>query len=181
MKEIVADAIRFYYGQGNDSLYLERSQSPLAVAEIIRGTLREFNVMVQLESEPIAPGYEVQVSFGTYARGAFDAEFVSTILVSKLVEVFHVVHFFSVKNRHEQRVEPTLDGYGGTGFIMPQFDMHEALRERLIARGYTELDLADMEEIIPTLSFPEDVTIFGRQVSVQVALFRDLRRLCPED
>jgi hypothetical protein len=145
------------------------------------GRTKDFNVVVELESDPYWPAYDAQVSFGTYTRRSFEAEFVSTLYVSKLVKIFHVTHFFSVKNCHEQRVEPTLLGDWGTGLIMPQFNMHESLSQQLTSRGYTELDLLDMREIIPTLSFPEGVTIFGRQVSVQYALFHDLRGLCPED
>lgn len=89
-------------------------------------------------------------------------------------------HGFSVENRHDERVAPTLDGISNTGYIMRQFNVHGALSQEL-TRGYKDLDFPDMREIIPTLSFSEDVTIFGRQVSVEYALFHDLRGLCPKD
>jgi hypothetical protein len=181
MKDIVADAIRFYFQEDNDSVFLERCRAPLDVADLINTTVAEFDAKILVQSSVYGPRYKLQVGFGTYRRDLFEAEFVTEIVVSKLVKLFNVLHAFSVENRHEQRVEPTLDGTGNTGFIMKQFEFHEALSQRLIERGYTELDHADMKEVIPTLSMPEDVTIFGRQVTVWFALFHDLRRLCPED
>ena len=181
MQDAVKDAIRFYYEQSNDDVYLGRCRQSLDVTAVISTILDEFDAEVDFESNPFWPSYQAQLSFGEYAQDMFVAEFRTTLLVSKLARLFHVFHAFSVKNNHELRVAPSLRGFAGTGYIIPQFNMHEVLRERLTALGYIELDLADMEEIIPTLSFPEGVTIFGRQVSVQVALFDDLRGLCPAD
>jgi hypothetical protein len=183
MKDIVEEAIRFYYDEPHDEEYLERCRGPLDVADVVASAAAEFAEEVQTPDPYWAfwPAYKVKADFGTCRKRDFEAEFESTILVSKLVKFFHVTHYFSVENRYGKRVAPTLDGYSGMGYIMPQFNMHETLRERLTERGYAELDLADMEEIVPALSFPEGVTIFGRQVSIQYALFHDLRGLCPQD
>jgi hypothetical protein len=181
MKDIVVDAIRFYFEENHDSAFLERCQAPLDVADLINSTVAELGAEIRVQSSVYGPHYSLQVGFGTCRRDLFEAEFVTEILVSKLAKLFNVLHAFSVENRHEQRVEPTLDGIGNTGFIMKQFELHEALSQRLTDRGYTELDRADMDEVIPTLAMPEDVKIFGRQVTVSFALFHDLRGLCPED
>jgi hypothetical protein len=183
MNDLVADAIRFYYQDKNDVAYLERCRAPLEIADVIMATLTAFSQNVRLpgDSWAIWPAYEARVNFGTYTRDRVVAEFDTELLVSKLARVFHVRHGFSVENHHEERVEPTLFGYGNTGYTKEQFNLHEMLRQRLTACGYTELDLADMDEVVPTLAFPEGVTIFGRQVSVRYALFHDLRGLCPAD
>lgn len=183
MKQIVADAIRFYYEENNDAVYLVRCKESLDVADVVATTAAEFSQEVSLPDSywSFWPAYKVRVGFPTCSRGLFEAEFATEIFVSKLVRVFHVRHLFSVENQHERRIAPALDGYGNTGYIMSQFDMHEVVRERLAAHHYTELDLADMDEVIPSLSFPPDVTIFGRQVRVEFALFHDLLGLCPDE
>ena len=181
MKQLVADAIRFFYQDSHDVIYRERCQAPLDVTGVVDASVAEFGVEFDIESGLFWPAYEMQVSFGPYHRGIFEAEFRTTISISKLAKLFHVFHSFTVENQHEERVLPELDGYGNTGFIKKQFNLHEMLRQRLAECGYTELDLADMDEVVPALSFPEGVTIFGRQVSVRYALFHDLRGLCPAD
>jgi hypothetical protein len=182
VKDIIADAVRFYYEEGNDEIYVQRCREALDVADVVGTTAAEFAEDVYVPNEDAFwPAHEVWPLFGTFTRGVFEAEFQSQVYISKLARLFHVSHAFSVKNCHEQRVAPTLDGYGNTGYVMRQFDMHETLRQRLTERDYAELDLADMDEIVPGLSFPGGVTIFGRQVSVRYALFHDLRGLCSQD
>lgn len=179
-RAIVSDAIRFYYEEKNDASYLERCQAPLQVAGEVASIVAGSGAEIDFESDPFWPAYTAQLRFETCREGSFIASFTSTIAISKLGTLFHVAHFFEVENHHHERVEPSLFGHGNTGYIMKQLELHEALRQRLVGKGYTELDLADMAEVLPSLSFPEGVTLFGRQVSVEFALFHDLRGLCPE-
>lgn len=181
MKDIVKDAIHFYYEQSNERAYLERCRSESDTPQIILATATLHGAGLDFSSAPGGPAYRIQVSFGICARGLFVAEFTTSIVVSKLAPLFNILHSFSVENRHERPSEPTLDGYAGTGFIVPQMDLHTALCEQLTERGYTELELADMDEVVPTLSPPRDASVFGRQVTVQFALFYDLLGLCSAD
>jgi hypothetical protein len=181
MKDIVLDAVRKYHERGDDAAYLEQCHSLLHVTDLVYTIAVEFAEEVELEPERVGPGKRVWARFGTCRRDLFVAEFDTEIRISKLASVFHVLHGFTVANQHLERVEPNLFGYGNTGYIKGQFQLHEAITQRLTERGYTELTLADMEEVIPSLSFLEGVTIFGPQVKVEHALFQDFRGLCPED
>jgi hypothetical protein len=151
------------------------------VANTVLATAKKFALTCEAEPASVQPDKKIRAKFGTYSRRLFVAEFDTEIRISKLANVFHVLHGFTVENQHENRLLTELDGYGNTGYIKRQFRLHEAITQLLTERGYTELTLADMEEVIPSLSFLEGVTIFGPQVKVEHALFQDFRGLCPQD
>lgn len=183
MIQVVQDTLRRFYQQHDHETYLRRCRQALDVAELVVDIVQGYSTeSIDVLDYGIWPAWEVRTRFPTYRRGAFAARFDTTIKISKIAKLFHVLHGFDVENRHVTRVAPTLDGYGDIGYISCQFQLHEKVRDALVERGYAELDLADMEEIIPELSFPESVTIFGRQVSVEYALFHDVvLGLCVND
>lgn len=176
MKPIVADTIRFYYEEPNDALYLERCRAHLDILDLVTRTAASLGVEVEVESDPVAPAYKIWVSFGTFVQGFFVAEFDTEIVVSKLAKVFHLRHGFTVENCHDERVTPSLDGYGNTGYIKKQLRLHVALTRQLADSGYIELELADMEEIIAAM--PSLGGIAGAHVRVEHVLFQDMRGLC---
>ncbi|CAI8708686.1 MULTISPECIES: hypothetical protein [Bacillus] len=46
--------------------------------------------------------------------------------------------------------------------------------------GYTDLSYAEINEVVEGVQFPEGVTLFGPQVTVEYALFHDVLDICPD-
>jgi hypothetical protein len=52
--------------------------------------------------------------------------------------------------------------------------MHNRLTEYLKHQGYMELSFSEMNEVIFEIPMPQEVKIFGEQLTVETALFRDV-------
>jgi len=75
---------------------------------------------------------------------------------------------------------PTLDGSSPRPLIMQQADLDNHIAAALEGAGFSRLSYAEFNEVVCSLSFPSNVTIFGPQVTVEYALFHDLLGLCAD-
>lgn len=114
-------------------------------------------------------------------KGAFHAEFETHLKISKLAPVFHIHHEFGVRNADDERVVPTLGGFGGQPYNLTQFRIEEEACNIMTSAGYARLSLADLGEAIPDLSFQPGVTLFGPQVTVEHVLFHDFLEWCGDE
>ncbi|MEH7190132.1 hypothetical protein [Bacillus toyonensis] len=74
----------------------------------------------------------------------------------------------------------TLDGYDTQAYTIQQLEFDSQVIQSLTSKNYTQLSYAEVNEVVMDLTFPEGVTIFGPQVTVEYAMFHDVLDLCPE-
>ncbi|KLA31148.1 hypothetical protein B4077_3416 [Bacillus cereus] len=74
----------------------------------------------------------------------------------------------------------TLDGYDTQPYTIQQVEFEQQVIQFLTSENYTQLSYAKVNEVVMNLKFPEGVTIFGTQVTVEYAMFHDVLDLCPE-
>jgi hypothetical protein len=126
------------------------------------------------------PSKEWRIGFGESISGEFNASFETVLKISKIHPVFYTQHEFTVQNKCLEKVIPCLDGFSDEAYIMSQYNFQEQVDKRLENLGHEKLYYPDMTEVICNLSFPEDVSVFGTQVTLEYALFHDvLNNLCP--
>jgi hypothetical protein len=182
VNELVKQAIEKIYRHADHVFYLEKCQKDLQFSEIENLNSIDNNLNISERNiQKVWPSKEWFFDFGEFIEDNFNASFNTVLKVSKVVPVFYIQHEFSVANRISKRIEPTLDGYSGMPYIMAQYDFHEKVSEILTKNNYVELKSSEIHEVLPNLNFPEGVTIFGPQVTVEYALFHDLLDLCPDD
>ena len=179
MNNLVEQTIKRIYKNRDQEFYLMRCSHKLILPDNFYLLLRNSNLsIIDFNQERITPAKSWFIEFEQFNHGEFNASFTTKLLISKLAPLFYIQHEFEVENRIKKRIEPILDGYSGMPYIIAQYNFHEQISEVLRQGGYTELTYAEMYEVVCGLSFPEEVTIFGPQVTVEYALFHDLLDLC---
>jgi hypothetical protein len=184
MNEIVKEAVASVYNHTDRVHYLEKCQLDLNFIDTDIKNLfisDEKPIISDCSNQKIWPSKEWLFDFSEFVENGFKASFTTILKVSKIASLFYVQHEFSVLNKVVEKIEPTLDGYSGMPYIMAQYDLHENLSRILKEKNFVELRYSEIYEVLPNLRFPEDVTIFGPQVTVEYALFHDLLDLCPND
>ena len=179
VKEII-DVI--YFGK-NHQLYLERCQSQLVIVDRLLERVKNENIRVieYYSSSDFYPACIFTVEYLRTSKDQFTSTFSSKVMVCKVLPLFYVQHEFALESKDEDVIAPVLDGFGGQAYIKQQLSLHEDIKKLLIEENYTELSFIEMHEVICNLSFPENVTLFGNQVTLEYALFHDLLELCPDD
>jgi hypothetical protein len=182
MKDLVKKAVERIYDHRDYQFYLEKCQRKIDFFDVENLSLLDENVVVsEASNQEMWPSKEWSFNFGEFKKNDFEASFNTILKVSKIASVFYIQHEFSVINKVDFKIEPTLDGYSGMSYTMAQYNLHENLSKVFKDNDYIELSYSDIYEVLPNLNFPDGVSIFGSQVTVEYALFHDLLDLCPED
>ncbi|PEJ30943.1 hypothetical protein [Bacillus pseudomycoides] len=74
----------------------------------------------------------------------------------------------------------TLDGYDVQPYTFQQPELDQMINKTLRQVGYTDLSYAEINEVVEGVQFPEGVTLFGSQLTVEYALFHDVLDICPD-
>lgn len=117
----------------------------------------------------------VQIEFDMFLDKVsdFSIHFSTILKLSKIADIYAIIHTFSVPNSDGRCIEPTLDGFGGQPYIVDQMNLETKIKEFLFKMGFQAITLAEMEEVIGGIECPQS-KIFGPQFTVECALFRDL-------
>jgi len=183
MTRELADIIERVYRRGDHAYYLEQSKQqlvlPAAFSEVL--TDRTYTVIEFYRAKNCWPCRKWMFRFPLVVKGELEVQFDSTVMISKVVNAFYLQHEFGVKNRADEKITPSLDGFSERPYVKTQFELDERLTTILKHANYTRLTLAMMNEVVCDLSFPKGVTIFGPQVTVEYALFHDLLGICEDN
>lgn len=127
-------------------------------------------IISQIENEP---AIELWIYFKDYKEGNLSIEYSTILKISKIADVFAFQHEFCVENRDPNRMDPVLDGFRGEPYIFAQDKIEKEITQFLIQQGLEKLQLSELYEVVENMRMPEE-SIFGKQVTVENALFRDL-------
>lgn len=181
MKAVVQQIIDQYYLQKNVSDYLDKCRNKNCVPVEIKNYAKQHDITIcDINEEEIWPSVTVDFTYPSYIRGELEVQYSSTLKISKLAPVFYVEHAFQVENKDPNRINPTLEGFDSQPYTKQQLKLESQVKNVFQERGFQQLSYSEMNEVISDLQFPEDVTLFGPQVTVEYALFFDLLELCPD-
>lgn len=181
MKKIVQQAIERIYLKKDYSFFNLKCLEPLGLSDDFYELLSDGENYDELSGGSIAPSLMWYVYFKTVVKGDFKVEYTTMLEISKVAPVFHIQHQFMVDNEDPNRVSPDLDGFSGQAYSKSQFELHEKISKYLINQGYFELTYAEMNEVVCGLEMPKGIKIFGSQITVETALFRDVFEICPNE
>ncbi len=173
MEDRVESYIRKLYCCENHDSFLEQCKStPYYLNDLIRLTasLCSESEISNLEDNPCIT---IMYSYPDFIDGAFHVYFRSILNISKVADVFFIYHEFEVDNKTPNRFTPSLDGFGQIPYTHAQYELECSVVQFLEQLGLYGLRFAELDEVVPFLSMPIK-TIFGPQMTVQNALFRDL-------
>lgn len=132
------------------------------------------NVICNMENDP---AIEMLLYFKEYRKKEYHVEYRSLLKISKVANLFVFQHEFSVENRDEEGLMPVLDGFGAEAYVRSQYNAEKEITDLLYGYNLKKLKLAEMDEIVLETKLPEG-SIFGTQMTLENALFRDLYGIC---
>lgn len=178
MKEIVRQDIERIYLKKDYDYFKFKCLEPLGVPDDFYELLSGGENYDEVSGGPIAPSLMWYVYFKDVVKGEFKVAYTTMLEISKVAPVFHIQHQFMVDNEDPNRISPDLDGFSGEAYSKSQFEFHEKVSKYLINQGYFELTYAEMNEVVCGLEMPKGIKIFGPQITVETALFRDVFEIC---
>jgi hypothetical protein len=176
--EIVLNTINRVYLAKDYECFSRKCTQKLKLPEEFYSILKQSYKTVEIAPDLLEPSKEWFVHYGRFAKDSFNVKYKTIIQISKLTEIYYIQHEFELVNIDDNRMGPVLDGFSGEAYTKAQYSLHEKIADCLTNFGYTELSYAEMNEVVCTLVMPEGRKIFGPQITVETALFRDVFDIC---
>lgn len=126
---------------------------------------------------PDDPCAEIHFDVSGFAKNDFKIRYTSVLSISKIVDMYYLQHEFEVDNPDPDCMEPFPCGFGDTPYCKLQYSLEEAVCGFLSEKGFKRLSYAEREEVIPEVEMPHN-EIFGTQMTVEYAVFKDMWGLC---
>lgn len=126
---------------------------------------------------PDDPCVEFHFDMSGFAKNDFKIRYTSVLSISKIVDVYYLQHEFEVDNPDPDSMEPFPCGFGDVPYCKLQYALEEAVCGFLSEKGFKRLSYAEREEVIPEVEMPHN-EIFGTQMTVEYAVFKDMWGLC---
>ncbi|MBW4520181.1 MAG: hypothetical protein KME16_10840 [Scytolyngbya sp. HA4215-MV1] len=182
MNRVVKEIINRIYKENDCDFFLEKCSQILTLPKKLHTVIEDNGIkIVEYKKPDIYPSAKWKFHFKKVVKGEFEASFSSVLLISKLIKVFYLQHEFIVINKDEDRILPDLDGFSGQAYSKSQYNFDDEICKSLLELGFIRLTYAEISETVPDLFFPEEVTIFGSQVTVEYLVFEDILSPCPKN
>ena len=75
-------------------------------------------------------------------------------------------------------MSPVLDGFDGQAYTRSQYELEEVIGDFLTKHGLRQIYYGELQEVFTELEIPGGIDLFGSQMTVENALFRDLYEIC---
>lgn len=177
LNELIREVITRVYLDQDYEYFKQKCKENMSLPEEFHQILQNEPKVIRVNCGSVSPAEEWYVHFGKVNKGEFIVAYKTGFKLSKIVPVFYVQHEFEVVNKDEERIGPVLDGFSNEAYCKRQYEFQEKLVQCLVDCGYTELSYAEMNEVICEVQMPKGRGIFGPQVTVETAIFRDVYEL----
>lgn len=181
MKDIVRDIINMIYFNKDKNFFVINCTKKLELPEEFSLLLNDNEIKVIEGMEEAFPAKKFYVEYEPFAKRDFRVEYKTIIQISKIIPIFYIQHEFEVDNKDENSMGSSLTGFDGQPYTKKQYDFQEKILEILNKAGFTELSYSEINEVVCGLEFPEEVNLFGPQVTVEHVLFNDVFGFCSKD
>lgn len=177
LNELIRKVINQIYLREDYEFFRKKCLETITLPAGFDDLLRKSSKVIRINLGNSNPSEEWHIHFGKVIKGEFSVSYRTGIKVSKIVPAFYIQHEFEVSNKDEERMGPILDGFSNEAYCKRQYELHEKINQCLVNSGYLELSYAEMSEVICDVKIPEDRRIFGSQLTVETAIFRDIYEL----
>lgn len=100
--------------------------------------------------------------------------FRTSIIISKVADVYYTLHEFEMNNPVLNSINPTLDGFGDEAYINNQYRLDKVIFDILYDKGYKEIPTGkDLDKVITYIEMPDNM-LLGNQMTVYTLLFKDM-------
>lgn len=180
MTEEIKRVVETTYISKNFEYFISRCREKIGFIEELSAAVQDKSDKADVWDLPDDPCVEVHFDVCGYSQNGFKVRYKSVLMISKIVDVYCLQHEFEADNPDPESMGGVLDGFGGEAYCRRQFDLDSAVCDFMTAKGFKRLTCADMDEVIPGVIMPENA-LFGTQMTVEYAVFKDLWGLCSDD
>lgn len=177
MHKEIEDIIKRVYILKDYNFFISSCQRKVEFLDEILEILHNNCSNIELSNEPDSPCVEIYLAVNDFAENDFKVNYTSQLYINKIIDVFYFQHEFAVDNLDPNRIAPVLDGFSDESYCKLQYNLDETVLAYLQQKGYKRLYYSDMEEVVADVKMPKN-TIFGSQMTVENAIFKDLWGIC---
>lgn len=178
MDKRIYDVITRIYKKKDYDYFIEKCRTtPEFYSDILR-LAKQFCKRTEFYSQGDDPTAEFDFIYNGFSQNDFNVEYKTILKISKTADLFYIQHEFEIENTDPHRMSPVLDGYGGQAYTLSQFELEEVISAFLTENSLQKIGYRELEEVVTDLEMPNGIDIFGSQMTVENALFRDLYGIC---
>ena len=179
MLDIVKKAIDQFYIKKDYNSFREMCKDKLDLAPEVKDFMDKFGRNSSSSADrQNTPSKKWDICFNSYKKGMFEVSYRTILYISKVAPLFNFNHEFDVENKCKDFMESELGDYSDYPYCEDQAKFQEMVTVSLNSRGYYQLTIAEMEEVIGGFKMPNDVKIFGKNITVDLLLFVDVLNIC---
>ena len=181
MIDIVINAIDRIYKKADHEFFRNSCKKQIELFKGLKDYIELQGLVLMDMYDNECPSKTWYIRFRDYIKGEFKVSYKTMLQVSKIAPLFYVQHEFSVENKDENSMTPELDGFDGQPYTKGQLELYNKICAILGEKRYRELTYSETTEVVEGLNMPENVTVFGSQVTVESLLFRDVFDICSKE
>ena len=181
MLDIVKKAIDQFYIKKDYNSFREKCKEKLELFDEIKDYVESRHLNVSGGAGFNYPSRTWYIEFKDYKKGMFQINYRTILYISKVAPLFSFSHEFDVENKCKDFMETELGEYSDYPYCEDQAKFQEIVSKSLNSRGYYQITINEKKEVIRGFKMPNDVKIFGKNVTVGLLLFVDLLRIGPEE
>jgi hypothetical protein len=174
MINIVDEAITRIYRNRDYRFFITKCREKLLLPEEMDRYIKEQEYKLVGIYDNQNPSRRWYCYSNDFVKGEFKVSYKTMIEISKIAPLFYVQHEFEVENKDCNKINPVLDGFDSQPYTKEQAVLYDKIASVFNRYGYKELLYSDMNEVVGDILMPEDVSIFGPQVTVEHLLFNDV-------
>lgn len=181
MDKQIYDIVTRVYRKKDYDFFIERCRiTPEFYADIPR-LAKQFCKRTEFHNQGDDPSAEFCFCYKDFTEDNFSVNYRSVLQISKAADLFYIQHEFDIKNIDPEGITPVLDGFDSQAYTRSQFELDEVIGNYLVKQGLRRISQKELDEVIPDLEMPNGVDLFGSQMTVENALFRDIYGICEAD
>lgn len=174
MLNVVEDTINRIYRKKDYKFFVTKCNEKLELPKELDNYTKEQGYKLIGIFDNQSPSRRWYCYFDDFVKGEFKVSYKTMIEISKIAPLFHIQHEFEVENRDNNKINPVLDGFDSQPYTREQAELNDEIISVLNKYGYKELSFSEMNEVVVDIKMPEDVSVFGPQVTVEHLLFNDV-------
>lgn len=177
MKENLKKCIDMIYINKNYEYFFNKSKCKLTFISSLIESAQSYCRNIEYFEEGINPSLEIYFYYDLFREGELEIEYFTLLKISKVANLYSFEHEFCINNPDPNRMTPVLDGFGDQAYTQTQKELEDLVSKILQDIGFNKILLSELDEVVCEIELP-DKNIFGSQLTVENALFRDLFNIC---
>lgn len=165
------------YVERNFKFFIEQSKKKIEFIDELISLVSCYCETADYNVDGVEPSLEIYFSYKDLKKDDMVVAYHTLLRISKIASIFIFQHEFSIDNPDKDRMSPVLDGFDSQAYTKTQNILEDVITKFLLQKNYFKVSNQEMEEVICNVKMPDN-NLFGCQMTVDNALFRDIWDIC---